>query len=245
MIENILQKIGLSDKEIKVYLTCVKLGPAPVRKIAEQAGVNRGTAYDILKALIDLGLASYYHQDKHQYFMAEDPDRLTGVLEKKQAELENVKNEIEEIIPQLKSIYDNAGAKPIVKFYDGQAGVKVILQDVISTMAKSEKKEYRAYSSSTIKTLLYQAFPDFSESRIRAGIKVKVISIGPGGQTQGLDERKWLTQKESAPTYTLIYAGKVAMISVDNNNNPLGVMIEDNNIYQTQRIVFEFIWDKL
>lgn len=245
MIENTLKKIGLSEKEIKVFLTCVRLGPSPVRKIAEQAGINRGTAYDILRALINLGLVSYYQQDKHQYFMAEDPARLTETLAKKQEELKIVKEEIAEIIPQLKSIYDKAGAKPVAKYYEGLAGIKIILRDVISAAAKSEKKEYQVFSSSTIKNVLYQAYKDFSEDRILAGIKVKVISIGPGGETRGLDERKWLTRKESAPTYTLIYGGKIAMISVDNNNNPLGVIIEDNNIYRTQKMIFEFIWEKL
>ena len=62
---------------------------------------------------------------------------------------------------------------------------------------------------------------------------------------RGLDERRWLTKKESTPTYTLIYDNKVAMISVDAENKPLGVIIEDKNIYQTQKMIFEFIWDKL
>ncbi|MFA5021174.1 MAG: helix-turn-helix domain-containing protein [Patescibacteria group bacterium] len=245
MIEASLVKLGLSDKEIKVYLACLRLGPSPVRRIALEAGINRGTAYDILKALIDLGLVSYYHQDKHQYFMAEEPDRLKDALEKKQRQLKDVQSEIEEIIPELKSIYDKAGAKPVVKYYDGRDGIKVILTDVIAAAGRAKEKKYFVFSSSTIKNILYDAYPEFSDERIKAGITVKAVSIGPGGQKQGLDERKWLTEKESAPTYTLIYAGKVAMISVDSNNNPLGVMIEDKNIYQTQKMVFEFIWNKL
>ena len=80
MIESILKKIGLNDKEIRVYLTCLKLGPSSVRKIADNSEVNRGTAYDILRSLISLGLVTYYHQDKHQYFIAEDPARLKDTV---------------------------------------------------------------------------------------------------------------------------------------------------------------------
>jgi HTH-type transcriptional regulator, sugar sensing transcriptional regulator len=221
------------------------LGPAAVRRIAVEAGVNRGTAYDILKSLIDLGLVSYYQQDKHQYFIAEDPERLGEALEKKAAQLKSIQGELTDIIPQLKSIYDKAGTKPVAKFYDGSAGIKIILQDVIAACSHDQNPAYYAFSSSTIKNILHNAYPEFSDDRIKSGIKVKAISIGPGGQIQGLDERKWLTEKESAPTYTLIYAGKVAMISVDNNNNPLGVIIEDLNLYQTQKMIFEFIWNKL
>ncbi|MFA6322012.1 MAG: helix-turn-helix domain-containing protein [Candidatus Buchananbacteria bacterium] len=245
MIEKTLNKLGLSDKEIKVYLSCLKFGPLSVRKIAAETEINRGTAYDVLKSLIELGLMSYYHQDKHQYFIAEDPSRLNVTLEKRQQELVEVKSEVADIIPQLKSIFDHSGSKPVMKLYDGLLGLKVILQDVISSCQAIDEKNYYVFSSSAIKKYLYESYSSFSDDRIQAGISVKVISIGPGGQTQGLDERKWLTEKESAPTYTLIYAGKVAMISVDNADKPIGVIIKDANIFQTQKMIFEFIWDKV
>lgn len=239
------EKIGLKDKEIKIYLSCLRLGASPVRKISAEADINRGTTYDILRSLIDLGLVSYYHQDKKQYFIAEDPSRLKDALEKKQQQLEKMKKEVDEIIPQLRSIHTDARIKPVVKFYDGYPGIEIILKDVVSSCQVTDEKQYYVYSSSTIKSFLYNVYPDFSKDRIKAGVKVKVVSIGPGGETRGLDERKWLTKKESTPTYTLIYAGKMAMISVDSNQKPIGVIIEDNNIYQTQKMTFEFIWNKL
>lgn len=244
MIESILKKIGLSDKEIKVYLTCLKLGPSPVRKIATAAEINRGTAYDILRALINLGLVSYYHQDKHQYFIAEDPTKLTDTLEQRVQQLQSTKEELVQLIPQLKSMYDNAGEKPVAKFYEGSGGIKTILRDVLDSCANGEK-QYYVYSSSTIRQHLYEAYRSFSQDRIKAGISVKSISIGPGGETVGLDERKWLSKKESAPTYTLIYEDKMAMVSVDSGSKPIGVIIEDKNIYQTQKMIFDFIWQQL
>ena len=245
MIERTLQKTGLNDKEIKIYLSCLKSGPSPVRRIAEDADINRGTTYDILRSLIKMGLVSYYHKDKKQYFIAEDPKKIKDILEQKKKQLETTKEEVDKIIPELRSIYNNAGAKPVVKFYEGYSGITLILQDVLNILEDKTEKEYYVYSSSAIKDYLYNVYPNFSKDRIKAKIKVKVISIGSGGETRGLDERKWLTKKESAPTYTLIYAGKVAMISVDSNSRPIGVIIEDNNIYQTQKMTFEFIWSKL
>ena len=244
MIESILKKIGLSDKEVKVYLACLQSGPSPVRKIAQAAGVNRGTAYDILRSLMDLGLVSYYHQDKHQYFIAEDPAKLTNTIEQRQQQLEKTKGEIDQLIPQLKSMYDRAGTKPVVKYYEGTAGIKTILRDVLE-MCKTGDRQYYVYSSSTIRKYLYEAYRNFSQDRIKAGIAVKSISIGPGGETVGLDERRWLSKQASSPTYALIYTGKVAMVSVDGEGKPIGVMIEDKNIYQTQKMIFEFIWQEL
>ncbi len=245
MVEKTLENLGLDEKEIKIYLACLKLGPSPVRKIAETVDINRQTVYDVLKGLIETGLISYYHQDKRQYFIAEDPAQLKAVIHQRQEILEKTKQEISEIIPQLKSIYNNAGRKPVAKFYEGYAGIELILKDVISRCQEQADKSYDVYSASSIKKYLYNVYPNFSKDRIKAGIKVRVISIGPGGETRGLDERKWLTQKDSAPTYILIYAGRLAMISVDSNEKPIGVIIEDKNIYQTQKMIFEFNWENL
>ncbi|MCK4799448.1 TrmB family transcriptional regulator, partial [Candidatus Parcubacteria bacterium] len=49
MLEKSLHEFGLKEKEIKIYLALLDLGPSSIRKIAELAKVNRGTSYDILK----------------------------------------------------------------------------------------------------------------------------------------------------------------------------------------------------
>ena len=66
-----------------------------------------------------------------------------------------------------------------------------------------------------------------------------------GGELAGLDERKWLSEEESSPTYILIYSGKVAMVSLDATQNPVGVIVENDGLYQTQRMVFERLWKVL
>lgn len=245
MITKALEQLGLSDKEIKVYLACLRLGPSPVRRIASEVGINRGTTHDILKMLTKRGIVSYYHQYKHQYFIAEDPEKLSNIVEEEHQRILETKGRIFAIIPQLKSIYDNAQEKPIVKFYEGDAGIKVILQDVIACCKKNNVTEYYVYSSADVRTFIYKLYPSFSTDRIRAKIKVKVISIGPGGEKRGLDERKWLTEEKSVPAYTILYHNNIAMITIDSDGKPLGVVIQDKNMYLAQKMIFEFMWSKL
>jgi hypothetical protein len=45
--------------------------------------------------------------------------------------------------------------------------------------------------------------------------------------------------------YQFIYAGKVAHLSLDKAMQPIGVVVEDDAIYQTQKLIFEFNWSKL
>lgn len=245
--QTLLKEYGLTDKESAVYLSLIKLGPSPVRVLASASKVNRGTTYDILKNLISQGLVSYYNKESHQYFSAEPPEKLVLALEQKQKDLETVKEKIQQNLPELQMVFGQQGGKPVMKLYEGIKGVRQIMEDVLDTMSKSEDKIYFIYSSAGVRKNIYQSMPDFSNRRIKKNIRVKTIALGPGGQLVGLDERKWMPNpsKELKATYEFIFDGKVAYINLDNSDNPVGVLIENRTIYETQKMIFEFNWNKL
>lgn len=245
MIEPTLKKFGFTDKEILVYLELLKLGSAPIRAIADIVHINRTTIHSILRSLAEYGLVSFVDKEKRRYFAAEPPEHLLGALRMKQTDLDQTRADIEKIIPELKSLYEKSEAKPRVKYFEGDTGIRTILQDVLQAAEAVPGKQYFVYSSSTIRDTLVRVFPEFNDERIKHGIRVQSISIGPGGMLRGLDERKWLSKEESSPTYTLIYAGKIAMISLNESRQPLGVIIENENTYQTQVMIFKHLWEKL
>lgn len=82
-IQVILKDFGLSEKEIAVYLAVVELGKGSAREIAIKSAVNRGTTYDILKSLIQLGIVSYFNKETKQYFVAEQPEKLLLAIDQK------------------------------------------------------------------------------------------------------------------------------------------------------------------
>ena len=55
-IELELRKLGLNEKEVKVYLTGLELGPNSVQNIAASAKITRPTTYEIIKKLEAKGL---------------------------------------------------------------------------------------------------------------------------------------------------------------------------------------------
>ena len=46
-----LEHLGLSDKEAKVYLAALEMGPSPVQDISHKAHVNRATTYVMIESL--------------------------------------------------------------------------------------------------------------------------------------------------------------------------------------------------
>ncbi len=245
MDQAIFKKLGLSDKEITVYFKLLETGANSVRHLAIIAGLNRGTTYDILKKLQEIGLVSFYHKNTKQHFVAEDPEKILKFLADRQQELKNAEVKIKEIIPELKSLQEKGGDKPVTKFYESKYGVRFILDDIILTLKQEKVKEYYVYSAAGVREDVYSAYPDFNKKRIKNKIKAKTISLSPGGGTYGMDERKWLTSNNDSMvemTYILIYADKCAFISRDSRYNPVGVIIENKMIYETQKAIFLQLW---
>jgi len=245
MVEKTLNKLGLNDKETRVYLALLKLGSAPVRNIAREANINRTTTHEILHTLIDEGLVSFVDKSKHRYFSAESPEHLLTAITTRRNRLDRIQKDVESILPELKSLYEKSESKPKAKYFEGEVGLHGILEDVLQTTENTKDKEYYVYSSSSIREVLHKVFPNYNEERRAKKIAVKTISIGPGGELHGLDERKWLTKEVGAPTYTMLYAGKTALISLDDQHEPTGVVIEDANTYKTQLMIFKALWEKI
>ncbi len=243
----LLKKLGFSDKEVAVYRAVLQHGPAPVRKLAIASAVNRGTTYDILRSLMDQGLVSYYHQEKKQYFVAEHPEKLLTMIDVKSAALAAAKDEVRAALPELAGLLARASEKPVVKYYEGDRGVRTILADVLTTMAAEPeaRRAYAVFSAADIRSHLYRAVPHFTKDRVAAGIRVRVIAIGDGGGADALSERRWLTRTGGTPSYVLVYAGKTALISVGASGEPRGVIIEDHGMSDTERVIFDSLWERL
>ena len=240
----LLKSLGFNDKTANIYLALLRLGPSSVRILAQKCNLNRGVVYDKLKWLQEKGLVNFYKKDSKQLFVAENPSKLHDLVKEKTKELEDYDRRLGKIVPELKSLYNKGGERPISSYYSKEK-IKDILQDILTVCQESEEKMYRIYSTAGIREYLYNGFETFSDVRISKSISVKVIAIGKGGELRGMDERKWLKANNETPTYILIYPGKTAYISLNAKNEPVGVVIENEGVFSTQKIIFDNLWDKL
>jgi len=240
----IFKKIGFSDKESTLYLALFRLGPSSVRKLAEEAGLNRGTTYDALKWLQEKGLVSFYDKQGKQHFVAEPPEKLLTLIKDQKGELESAERGLMKSLSELQAIYNKGGERPVARYFENEECRK-ILDDVLSVCENDRDKMYRIYSVEELREYLYKDFPTFSDARIAKGITVKAIAIGEGGTLRGLDERKWLGLKTQTPTYIFIYPGKTAYISLNAQKEPIGVVIENDGVCETQKQIFDSLWNML
>lgn len=242
---DIMKGLGFSENEIKVYINLLVKGQGSVRTIADITKIGRGTVYNILKDFQKRGIVGFSEKGKLKYFTAKDPESLAHQFSEREREVQEAKQKFESILPELKSMYGGSGKKPNVSYYTGRSGIKAVLEDVLFTMSKSKSKMVYLYSSMELRSIIYEAFPEYTEKRIKLDIKTRAIKMGKGGFLRGLDEAKILAVDKENRTYIHIYGNKVSYITSKSSGYIMCVIIEDENIARTQKFLFEALWESL
>jgi sugar-specific transcriptional regulator TrmB len=250
MLEKELQKLGLSDKEAKVYLASMELGPTPVQNIASKAGVNRATTYVMIESLIGRGLMSSFEKGKKRFFTAESPDQLLSLLHKEEMEAKEKTRQFENILPELKTLFAAAEEKPRVKFFEGVEGLKTIQEDVLKSKYDSEeevvaldefdkifpRQEPQGHRSKMAEKIKKEKI------RVRAiytSDKGKVLSAKEDGEQR---ERRYVPpEKFPFATDIVIYGNKVALGVC--RGKIIGVIIESKEISEALRAIFNLAWE--
>ncbi|MBI4975180.1 hypothetical protein HZC20_00745, partial [Candidatus Peregrinibacteria bacterium] len=220
----ILTKIGLTDKEAKVYLAAVESGTAPVSTIAKIAQINRISSYDVLEKLKQKGLISYFTKKKIKFFTGLKPEILVEEFEKKAHDLKKA-------LPKLK-ILTGETSHPKVRYFEGLEGIKAIYLDTLTS-----KTEILNYSNSYE---IRKIWPKYDEEYVekRAHKKIYLRGICPrdkAGELVHSADKKYYRELRLVPSDQFdftneinIYDNKVAIISF--KDELIGMIIESTEI---------------
>jgi HTH-type transcriptional regulator, sugar sensing transcriptional regulator len=237
MLQRLFHNLGVDEKEAKIYLAALEVGSSPVSEIAEKARMNRVTAYGILEKLVQKGMMSFMIKRKMKYFHATDPELLLKEYQKRIRDLEKA-------LPDLKRLYGET-PHPKVSYYEGVDGIKTIYHDTL--MAQTEILNF--CNSREIR----EFWPGYDDEYVAERVKRKIYlrGIAPDdrlGQKVRAADAEMLREIRLIPRarYNFsndinIYDNKVAIISF--RYEPIGMIIENAEIADTQRIIFQTVWD--
>jgi len=247
ILDKTLKNFGLSDKEAKVYLSALELGPQPVQEISKKAGVNRATTYVMIESLTKRGLMSSFEKGKKRYFSAESADRLFNIINSEKKAVEEKEKLIERIMPDLRALTASSESKPRVRFYEGVEGLKAIMQDLTESKVDYIEQaldvdEYRKHFSD-------EDFPEHRERLIKAKVKFKGLITTSGTPPALIAESETLSkqfryvpkEKFVFPGEMIIYGDKVAILTF--KGKVMGVIIESHEIRQMLSAIFSMAWE--
>lgn len=234
-IIEVLQKIGLKEPEAKVYLALLELNNSTVLPIAKKAGVTRTYCYDILRSLIDQGLASYYEKDKKRRYMAQDPERILRLLQGRLLSYEQV-------LPDLREIRKSHDIKTAVRFFEGTKGVQALYAEIYRC---------KGFDSIFSPRHLYKTFgegyiDEISEQMVRKKMRLRELfsSTEPkphyAKNYTDLQECRWLPEEVKLQTDIILYKNKLALISFEPDIH--AIVVEGSRIVDSHRQLFEILW---
>src|SRR3989344_5781328 len=90
MYQEILQDLGLSPNEAKLYEALVESGESSVGKLTIAAKVHRRNAYDAMQRLIEKGLCFEIFSGSGNRYNAVDPNKLKELFAEREQRLEEI-----------------------------------------------------------------------------------------------------------------------------------------------------------
>src|SRR3989344_1714861 len=139
MNEKILEEIGLTKGEIKVYFSLLKLGETTTGKIIEEAQISSGKIYEILDKLIKKGLVSFIIKEKTKYFSPASPNRILDYLHEKEKELNSKEQEILKELPSLLSIEKESKKEYETNLFKGFKGIQTAIFEALDELKEKDE----------------------------------------------------------------------------------------------------------
>jgi len=230
MNTNILETVGFSKKEARIYLGLLKLKSAPVTKISEESGVDRTQTYDILQNLIEKGLASYILKNNTRNFSPSNPDQILQDIQEKEKEFKL-------ILPSLKQLFVQEHEKTSVEIFKGIEGLKSVYKNLLKS-----KKDYLLLGTPQVfEKITFVFSKQFLKQVEEQGIKEKIIFNSKETFTKlKTGEYRYLSQDIFNPTDALIYEDHVVFFIWAEPY--YAIVIKSKEMEKTYRKYFDFLW---
>lgn len=249
-IKNYLMDFGLTEKEVKLYLALLKTGPNTIMNLARETGIKRSTTHNNVEELIKKGLVSQTNYGERRMVVAEDPGKLSFLLEQKKWDMKKLEDNMTEIVGMIKqSVPENADNAPVeVKYYEGSKGVKLIYEDALSS------KELRSYVNLEIVSKVFPENSDMFVNAQKRNTELKIWEIIDSSQkskelasTFSQSDKYFYKFTKPGISLTaadvLIFDNKVAIVNVKEKTS--GFVITNSDYYENSKAIFDFVWQNL
>jgi predicted transcriptional regulator len=236
-----LQNIGFSDKEAKVYLTLLQLGPSNPYKIAKRAGLKRPTAYVVAEELIRKNIIVTSPGKKHIY-IARPAETVFEEHEKKVLELKKT-------LPELKALQGGLADKPTVLYFEGHDGLRQAFMYKVKEIHDTEIVGFYA-NPDFVNNESLKIANEFNEYRVKHNITIRGLLT----ESESLkDYEKYIRDRTLIPKFIPkdVYSSNASFeffpsfIKIIFFDTELSVIIESPTVAKAMKQIFEMLWARL
>ena len=243
----LLEEIGLTKSEIKVYLALLELGLSTTGPIVDKSGASSSKIYEILERLIQKGLVSVVIESGTKHFEAAPPERILDYLKEKKEKIESQTKKVENLLPELELKRTLSKYKTDATVFRGMKGMETAFNDIFKVLKKGDTVNVFIVGETSKE--INRFFNKHFKLRGEKGIHTKVIFSRAGLEAYETQkntkyfEGKILPSASSSPAPVNIYGNKVLM-RMGKGEELITVMIDNKDLAKAFLEQFNALWNQ-
>ncbi|MDO8627600.1 MAG: helix-turn-helix domain-containing protein [Candidatus Diapherotrites archaeon] len=246
MDTKVLEELGFTPGEVKVYLALIGLGESTTGPIVNEAGISVSKVYPILERLAKKGLVSHIVKQKVKYFKAADPQRLLVYMKEKEEHLQEQEKKLRLLLPSLELKQQSIVTEETAQVFDGLRGIQTARERTLSIMKKGDEM-WIVGIARTPYDRLTNYFKDYHDRRIAKGIRCKYIydeyarkPFGEDSAKYKLSDVRYLPEEMITHSWIEIYADTIT-IGI-NFKKSFSVVIQNQDVADSFRNYAKLMW---
>jgi len=251
--EDIVKKLasfGLDSREAEVYIALLAKKNLTALMLSRETGINRTTLYRILEKLVKIGLVKEMVDYKSTSFTANPADHLKSLLFKKEAEMSDMRENLDTIVNSLDKIPQESGGQTRVFYYKGQSGLQQLLWNTLLANDGVVGLGYMDWNKSVGKKYAEKIRAEYVERKIdnkellnEGRLDVKQNFTGNKEYLTKYYAHRIISQKVLPINYDTYIYNDVFAFYYYFDNEVFGVEIHNAEIAFSQRRIFEILWN--
>jgi len=232
----IMENLGLSDKEVLIYMKCLELGSAGVAELAKNSGVQRTHLYDLTKKLVAKGFLIQTRQDDKKIFSPLGPREVLKLQKEKL-------KKFEDNIPVLEKLNRREGRRPKIIYYEGEREMEKMMAGSVwgedecliwgdDLFYTKDKQEYQ-------KKNIAQRLKTKTPCRVLAAVSNATLESKQKDKKELRETRLLPRDLFESKVNLTIYKNKTI---VANHAKNFGFAVEDEDFADTLKMIFNLIW---
>ena len=235
MDTKILEDVGLTNAEIKVYISLLELGTSTAGPIIDKTNLQSSVVHMTLNRLTERGFVSFVLEGQRKHYQASNPKHISEYLQDK-------KERFESMLPELLAKQKISREKPIAIIFYGIKGIKELLLELLDASGN----EHNTFGSTKESLMLGEEWwVNYHRKRSSKNIYAKLLfneslQSWKAEKKYAKCEIKYTKSGFEPLTETIIRNDKIGIVIW--TEKPIGFLIHNKSASESYENFFQILW---
>ena len=238
MDHNLLQELGFSERETKVYLALIELGPSTIGPLAKKTKLQPSKIYETIEKLKDKGLVSYSIISKTKQFQAADPKEILNMIEEK-------KNKFQKTIQILEEKQKSNTTKAYSVVHEGFKNIQTFFNQIAESLTEDDYYYAFAYTKEYYAPTVANLFRNFHQKLEEKKLDDRILGHVDAKEVlqQVYKDNSNLKLKFTENICPLLLIFKDRTVYLPWNEQPIAIEIISKFVHDQHKEFFLGIWE--